>query len=298
MTATANARPEIVFIVAVAENGVIGAAGAIPWRLKSDSSASRRMTLGKPVVMGRKTFVSLRRPLPGRTNIVVTRDADYRAAGAVVTTSFDAARAVATGDALRRFATEIAVIGGAEIYAQWMESRGPAGNYRGPRPARGRYLFRRHRSRGLGRGCAGAESGRSGRQRRLFLCDISPTKAALTAFGDVNIDKFRLRHSSCEPTSRVVRAGAVPYKAVQMLRGRASLPRARGGDCRCRGRIKAEARGAPVRKDLGAQARNRRGRGRPISKTFCAAARTGFSRCCRAGISAAWASRSSCSWPW
>jgi dihydrofolate reductase len=81
----------------------------------------KAMTMGKPVVMGRKTFVSLRRPLPGRTNVVITRDAGFRAAGAVVTTSFDAARAVATGDALRRFVTEIAVIGGAEIYAQWME---------------------------------------------------------------------------------------------------------------------------------------------------------------------------------
>jgi dihydrofolate reductase len=79
------------------------------------------MTINKPVVMGRKTFVSLRRPLPGRTNIVVTRDQTYRAAGAVVTTSFADAKAVATGDALRRFATEIAVIGGAEIYAQWMD---------------------------------------------------------------------------------------------------------------------------------------------------------------------------------
>jgi len=122
VTATANARPVIVFIVAVAENGVIGAAGGIPWRQKSDMQRFKALTLGKPVVMGRKTFASLRRPLPGRTNIVVTRDAAYRAAGAVVTTSFDAARAVATGDALRRFATEIAVIGGAEIYAQWMAS--------------------------------------------------------------------------------------------------------------------------------------------------------------------------------
>lgn len=121
MTAPANARPEVVFVVAVAENGVIGADGAIPWRMKSDMQRFKAMTLGKPVVMGRKTFLSLRRPLPGRTNIVLTRDPDYRAAGAVVTTSFDAAHAVATGDALRRFATEIAVIGGAEIYAQWMD---------------------------------------------------------------------------------------------------------------------------------------------------------------------------------
>jgi dihydrofolate reductase len=111
---------EVVLIVAVADNGVIGSEGAIPWRLKTDQQRFKKLTLGKPVVMGRKTFISLRRPLPGRTNIVVTRDANFRAGGAVVTTSFADARAVATGDALRRFANEIAVIGGAEIYAQWM----------------------------------------------------------------------------------------------------------------------------------------------------------------------------------
>ena len=111
---------EIVLIVAVAENGVIGRDNAIPWRLKSDQQRFKAITLNKPVVMGRKTFESLRRPLPGRTNIVVTRDPNYRAHGAVVTTSFENARAVAQGDALRRFATEIAVIGGAEVYAQWM----------------------------------------------------------------------------------------------------------------------------------------------------------------------------------
>ena len=114
---------DIVLIAAVAENGVIGAAGAIPWRLKTVQQRLKAMTMGKPIVMGRKTFESFpRRPLPGRTNIVVTRDAAYRAAGAVVTTSFADAKAIATGDALRRFATEIAVIGGAEIYAQWMDS--------------------------------------------------------------------------------------------------------------------------------------------------------------------------------
>ena len=126
MTATAEtlaentSRPQIVFVVAVAENGVIGAGGAIPWRQKSDMQRFRALTLGRPVVMGRKTFVSIGRPLPGRTNIVVTRDTDFRARGAIVTTSFEAARAVAIGDALRRSATEIAVIGGAEIYAQWI----------------------------------------------------------------------------------------------------------------------------------------------------------------------------------
>ena len=113
---------EIVLIVAVADNGVIGAHGTIPWRLKRDQQRLKAMTMGKPVVMGRKTFMSLRRPLPGRTNIVVTRDVGFRADGVVVTHSFTDAKAIATGDALRRFATEIAVIGGAEIYAQWMDS--------------------------------------------------------------------------------------------------------------------------------------------------------------------------------
>jgi dihydrofolate reductase len=112
---------EVVLIVAVADNGVIGSGGTIPWRLKTDQQRLKALTINKPVVMGRKTFTSLRRPLPRRTNIVVTRDAAFRAQGAVVTTSFADARAVATGDALRRFANEIAVIGGAEIYAQWME---------------------------------------------------------------------------------------------------------------------------------------------------------------------------------
>ena len=112
---------EIVLIVAVADNGVIGADGAIPWRLKSDQQRLKAITMGKPVVMGRKTFVSLKRPLTGRTNIVLTRDKDFRAAGAVVATSFEAAYAVARGDALRRGVGEIAVIGGSEIYAQWMD---------------------------------------------------------------------------------------------------------------------------------------------------------------------------------
>ena len=111
---------EVVLIVAVADNGVIGSHGAIPWRLKSDMQRFKALTTGKPVVMGRKTFASIGRPLPGRTNIVVTRDAGFRAAGAVVTLSFADAHAVAIGDALRRSADEIAVIGGAEIYAQWM----------------------------------------------------------------------------------------------------------------------------------------------------------------------------------
>jgi len=116
-----QARPQIVLVVAVADNGVIGSRGALPWRLKSDIQRFKALTTGKPVVMGRKTFASIGQPLLGRTNIVVTRDANFRAAGAVVTTSFTDARAVALGDALRRLAPDIAVIGGAEIYAQWLD---------------------------------------------------------------------------------------------------------------------------------------------------------------------------------
>jgi dihydrofolate reductase len=112
---------EIVFVIAIAENGVIGAGGAIPWRQKSDMARFKALTIGKPVIMGRKTFESLRRPLVNRTNIVITRDPDYRARGAIVTTSAADAGAVARGDALRRSAAEIAVIGGAEIYRQWLD---------------------------------------------------------------------------------------------------------------------------------------------------------------------------------
>lgn len=111
---------EVVFIVAVAENGVIGQGDVIPWRLKADMQRLKALTMGKPVVMGRKTFQTLRRPLVGRTNIVETRDASFQANGALVTTSFAAAYDAARGDALRRFATEIMVLGGADIYNQWM----------------------------------------------------------------------------------------------------------------------------------------------------------------------------------
>src|SRR5262249_30200762 len=112
---------ETVLIAAVADNGVIGAGGAIPWRLKSDMQRLKAMTMGKPVVMGRKTFQSLRKPLPGRTNIVLTRDAGFRADGAGVTNSLGAAAWGRQADALRRSVAEIAGIGGADIYAQWMD---------------------------------------------------------------------------------------------------------------------------------------------------------------------------------
>jgi dihydrofolate reductase len=121
VTSGRSAAPEIVFVLAVAENGVIGRNNEIPWRLKADMQRFRALTLGKPVVMGRRTFLSLKRPLPGRTNIVMTRDENFSAPGAVVVTSLAAALEVARGDALRRSVFEIAVIGGADIYAQWLD---------------------------------------------------------------------------------------------------------------------------------------------------------------------------------
>jgi dihydrofolate reductase len=118
VTAATPARPDIVIIVAVAENGVIGRDNTIPWKQKADQQRLKALTMGKPIVMGRKTFESLRRPLPGRTNIVITRDAAYRAPGAIVTSSFENACAVALGDALRRSATDIMMIGGVDVYVR------------------------------------------------------------------------------------------------------------------------------------------------------------------------------------
>jgi dihydrofolate reductase len=86
---------DIVFVVAVARNRVIGANGAMPWRLKSDMQRFRALTLGKPVVMGRKTFASLRKPLVGRTNIVMTRDAGFAMDGALAVGSLEAAQVYA-----------------------------------------------------------------------------------------------------------------------------------------------------------------------------------------------------------
>ncbi|MET0569103.1 MAG: dihydrofolate reductase [Hyphomicrobiaceae bacterium] len=106
----------VCFIVAVGENGVIGNAGALPWRLSTDLKLFRRLTLGKPVIMGRKTYESIGRPLDGRDNIVVTRDPAFGGVGLIVVQSVDAALERARELAAARNADEIAVIGGAEIF--------------------------------------------------------------------------------------------------------------------------------------------------------------------------------------
>jgi len=117
----AGSRIEIVLVAAVADNGVIGRGGALPWRLKSDMLRLRALTWGKPIVVGRTTYLSFtKQPLPGRTNIVVSRNPNFAASGALVASSLDAALKAARGDALRRAADAIIVLGGADIYAQTM----------------------------------------------------------------------------------------------------------------------------------------------------------------------------------
>lgn len=110
----------VVFVAAVAENGVIGRGNAMPWRLPSDLKHFRRLTLGRPVLMGRKTFESIGKPLSGRTNIVITRDPQLCIGGVVVVHDLAAGLGAARGDALRRGVDEIMVIGGGDIFRELM----------------------------------------------------------------------------------------------------------------------------------------------------------------------------------
>jgi dihydrofolate reductase len=109
---------DIIVVAAVAENGVIGRGNTLPWRLKSDMAHFRSLTMGKPVVLGRKTYQSIGKPLPGRTTIVISRDRAFNAPGIVIAPRLDAALTCARGDALRRGAGAIIIAGGADIYAQ------------------------------------------------------------------------------------------------------------------------------------------------------------------------------------
>jgi dihydrofolate reductase len=110
-------RPIISFVVARADNGVIGRDNALPWHLPADLRHFKRLTVGKPVVMGRRTFDSIGKPLPGRHNIVLTRDPTWRADGVTVVSNLAEAIAAAGLDPKTR-ADEVAIIGGAAVYAQ------------------------------------------------------------------------------------------------------------------------------------------------------------------------------------
>jgi len=109
--AVAPDEPRIYLVAAIAANGVIGAGGRIPWHLPEDLKHFRALTLGHPVIMGRRTWESLGKPLPGRENIVVTRRRGYEAPGASVAGSLEAALALCQGEPV------VFVIGGAELYA-------------------------------------------------------------------------------------------------------------------------------------------------------------------------------------
>jgi dihydrofolate reductase len=103
----------ISLIAALGKNGVIGSDNSIPWRLPADMKRFRELTTGKPVIMGRKTFESIGRPLPNRTNIVITTDRNYKADNCIVAHSVEEALKAAKGD-------EIMIIGGAKIYRQFL----------------------------------------------------------------------------------------------------------------------------------------------------------------------------------
>jgi dihydrofolate reductase len=109
--------PVIAFVVAVARNGVIGRDGRLPWRISSDLKRFKAITIGKPVIMGRRTWESLpRKPLPGRVNIILTHQVNYPAEGAVVANSLEDALLKAS----RSDGGEICVIGGGEIFSELM----------------------------------------------------------------------------------------------------------------------------------------------------------------------------------
>jgi dihydrofolate reductase len=102
--------PCLALVVAMAQNGVIGRDNGLPWRLPEDLRRFKATTMGKPLLMGRRTFESIGRPLPGRTNLVLTRHRDWRAAGTTAVNSVEEALTVAGA------APELMVIGGAEVY--------------------------------------------------------------------------------------------------------------------------------------------------------------------------------------
>ena len=116
---SANA-PEIAMIAAVARNGVIGRDGDLPWRIPSDLAFFKKVTMGKPILMGRKQYESVGRPLPGRVNIIVSRQKGYQPEGVLVFSDFDAALDHARTIAAAEGASEVMIIGGGEIYALGM----------------------------------------------------------------------------------------------------------------------------------------------------------------------------------
>ena len=118
--ASLRARVKLVFVVARSENGVIGRDGGLPWHISADLQHFKRITVGRPVVMGRRTYDSIGKPLPRRTNIVVSRDPNWLRPGVEVAHDIPTALALAYEDALRTGSDEVSVIGGGELFRALM----------------------------------------------------------------------------------------------------------------------------------------------------------------------------------
>ncbi len=226
--------------------------------------------MGKPVVMGRKTYLSTHdKPLPGRTNIVVTRDANFTAPGVLVAPSLEAALEAARGDALRR-GTDIMVIGGADIYAQAMPLADRLEITQVHMAPEGDTLFPAIDPAVWREAASGSSPGGSGRRCRIRFRELSQGKRARPC----TLTEPPRRQAAAR--QRVERGRGVPYNPRRGTRPGVSIRRA-GEDLRCHGAIKAAAPGAAVAagpRGRGARDRNRPVRRRPTSKICCAAART------------------------
>ena len=154
--------PSLILVVAAANNGVIGGDNRLLWRLKTDLRRFRDLTWGKPMIMGRKTFESIGKPLPGRETIVLTRDRAFALEGIRVAHSWDEAVAQATESAARMGATEIAVVGGAEIYRLALPQCSENFPHTGGCLAGRRRDFCRSGSHGVSRSAAGESPERAG----------------------------------------------------------------------------------------------------------------------------------------
>ena len=134
MSKLAQVFPRLELVVAVADNGVIGADLGLPWRQRADLRHFKQLTMGHPIVMGRRTWASIGRALPGRLNIVLTRDLSFEPAGAVACDAWADAVSIAREQAEEDGASEICVIGGAEIYRLAL----PRARFDAPDPAQWR----------------------------------------------------------------------------------------------------------------------------------------------------------------
>jgi dihydrofolate reductase len=124
VSARRSADPVIALVVAMGDNRAIGRGGDLPWRLSSDMRYFRKITMGKPIVMGRLTYMSLPRVLDGRLNIVLTRNAAFAAPGAVMAYNLEEALDVARREAMRTGVDEIMVIGGADVFGALLPQAG------------------------------------------------------------------------------------------------------------------------------------------------------------------------------